>query len=372
MNKADIIVIGAGVVGLAITHRLSSIGKKIILLERHSTFGQDASTRNSEVIHGGMYYPTAFLKARICVEGNRMLYEICSQNDIACKKTGKLITANTDDEINNVEKIYRQGLTNHVPGLRIIDEREIKAIEPNIRARYALYSPETGILDVQGLMQYLETASLENSVDIRYDHEVIDLAKNSDGYFVTVKTADGGVETFVTDVLINAAGMFADRISALLGIDIDGNHYKIYWVKGEYFNISKRHAGKITHLVYPTPTTVSLGIHVRLRFDGTMALGPSAIYVDEINYDVDPAHVKQFYEEGREYLPFLEYADLSPDISGIRAKRQAQNEAAQDFIIRNEGDKGLPGFINLVGIDSPGLTACPAIAEMVADIYRNL
>lgn len=372
MNKVDIIVIGAGVVGLAITHRLSSIGKKIFLLERHNTFGQDASTRNSEVIHGGMYYPTGSLKDRLCVEGNRTLYEICSQNDIACKKTGKLIIANTDDEIKNVEKIYQQGLTNHVPGLRIIDEKEIKAIEPNIRARYALYSPETGVLDVQELMQYFETASLENSVDIRYDHEVADIVKNGNDYFVTVKTADGGYETLITEVLINAAGMFADKISALLGIDIDGNHYKIHWVKGEYFNISKRHAGKITHLVYPTPTAVSLGIHVRLRLDGTMSLGPSAMYVDEINYDVDPAHAKQFYEEGKEYLPFLEYADLSLDISGVRAKRQAQGETVQDFIIRNEEDKGLPGFINLVGIDSPGLTACPAIAEMVVDIYRNL
>jgi len=372
MKKVDIVIIGAGVVGLAITHRLSSIGKKIILLERHNTFGQDASTRNSEVIHGGMYYPTDSLKARLCVEGNRMLYEICSQNDIACKKTGKLITANTDDEIKNVEKIYQQGLNNYVSGLRIIDEKEIKAIEPNIRARYALYSPETGILDVQELMQYFEMESLENSVDIRYDHEVVDLAKNGDEYFVTVKIADGSVETFATNVLINAAGMFADKISVLLGIDIDGNHYKIHWVKGEYFNISKRHAGKIACLIYPPPTTVSLGIHVRLRFDGTMALGPSAMYVDEINYDVDPAHVKQFYDEGREYLPFLEYADLSPDISGIRAKRQAQGETVQDFIIRNEADKGLPGFINLVGIDSPGLTACPAIAEVVAEIYQNL
>ncbi|MCK4715473.1 MAG: FAD-dependent oxidoreductase, partial [Candidatus Marinimicrobia bacterium] len=160
MKKADIVVIGAGVVGLAITHRLSTIGKKIILLERHNTFGQDASTRNSEVIHGGMYYPTTSLKACLCVEGNRMLYEICSKNGIACKKTGKLIIANTDDEIKNVEKIYQQGLTNHVPGLRIIDEKEIKASEPYIRARYALYSSETGILDVQELMQYFEAASL--------------------------------------------------------------------------------------------------------------------------------------------------------------------------------------------------------------------
>ena len=372
MKKVDIVIIGAGVVGLAITHRLSSIGKKIILLERHNTFGQDASTRNSEVIHGGMYYPIASLKARLCVEGNRILYEICSQNDIVCKKTGKLITANTDNEIKNVEKIYQQGLNNHVSGLRIIDEKEIKDLEPHIRARYALYSPETGILDVQELMQYFETVSLENSVDIRYDHVVTDLAKNGNDYFVTVKTSDGRIEAFATEVLINAAGMFADKISAMLGIDIDGNHYKIHWVKGEYFNISKRHTGKITHLVYPTPTAISLGIHVRLRLDGTMALGPSAMYVDEINYDVDPAHMQQFYDEGKEYLPFLNYADLSPDISGIRAKRQAQNEDVQDFIIRNEEDKGLPGFINLVGIDSPGLTACLAIAEMVADIYRNL
>jgi len=372
MKNVDIVVIGAGVVGLAITRRLSSMGKKIILLERHGTFGQDTSTRNSEVIHGGMYYSTGSLKAKLCVEGNWMLYDICSKNGIAHKKTGKLIIANTEQEIENVAEIFKQGQINQVPGLRIIAEKEIKALEPNIRARHALYSPETGVIDVRDLMQYFERSSLQNGVIIRYNHEVTALEKRSDSYKVIAQKKEGGTEEIFTEVLINSGGMFADKIAAMPGIDIESNHYKIHRVKGEYFNISRRHTGKITHLVYPTPTPVSLGIHVRLYLDGSIALGPNALYVDEINYDVDPAHLDQFYEEGREYLPFLEYADLAPDISGIRAKLQAPGEPAQDFIIRDETDKGFPGFINLVGIDSPALTAAPAIAEMVAEIYRNL
>ncbi len=372
MKNVNIVVIGAGVVGLAITCRLSSLGKKIILLERHGTFGQDTSTRNSEVIHGGMYYPTGSLKAKLCVEGNRMLYDICSKYGIAHKKTGKLIIANTDQEIENVDEIFKQGQLNQVPGLRIIAEKEIKALEPNIRARHALYSPETGVLDVQGLMHYFERTSLKNGATIRYNHEVIDLEKRPDSYKVIVQKKDGGIEEIFTEVLINSTGIFADKISAMPGIDIESSHYKIHRVKGEYFNVSRRHTGKISHLVYPTPSPVSLGIHVRLRLDGSMALGPNALYVDEINYDVDPAHLDRFYEEGREYLPFLEHEDLAPDISGIRAKLQAPGEPARDFVIRDEADKGFPGFINLVGIDSPALTASPAIAEMVAEIYRNL
>jgi L-2-hydroxyglutarate oxidase LhgO len=201
----------------------------------------------------------------------------------------------------------------------------------------------------------------------------LSLLKN---YLIVIKSLpkkkEGGNEEIFTEVLINSAGIFADKIAAMPGIDIESNHYKIHRVKGEYFNISRRHTGKITHLVYPTPTPVSLGIHVRLHLDGSIALGPNALYVDEINYDVDPAHLDQFYDKGREYLPFLEYADLAPDISGIRAKLQAPGEPVQDFIIRDEADKGFPGFIDLVGIDSPALTAAPAIAEMVAEIYRNL
>jgi len=372
MNQADIVIIGAGVVGLAIAQRLSYSNKKVILLERHATFGQDTSTRNSEVIHGGMYYPTNSLKARLCVEGNRRLYQICQQNGIPQRRTGKLIIANTADELRNIEEIYRQGQINRVPDLVMLGEKEIKKLEPHVRAKWALMSPSSGILDAVALMGYFESIALHNGVKILYEHEVIDLEKSGEKYWVTVKRSDASRVKIVTEVLINAAGLNADKIAAMLGINVDQYHYRIHWVKGEYFDVNDRHRGKMTRLIYPTPTPVSLGIHVRLRLDGTFALGPNAIYVDAIDYDVDPAHVQEFFENCRSYLPFLEQRDLSPGIAGIRAKLQAKGESAQDFVIRSEADKELPNFINLVGIDSPALTASVAIAELVFKIYKRL
>jgi len=369
MNRAEIVIIGAGSVGLAIARRLSGLGKKVVLLERHNTFGQDTSTRNSEVIHGGMYYPTGSCKARLCVDGNRMLYDLCSAHNIPHRKTGKLIIANTEDERQNIEEIYHQGNINQVRNLRMIEEQEIKRLEPNVRAKWALLSPESGILDATELMRFFEGEALANNVIIRYNHEVINLEKRKDSYKVIVHRDNGKIEEIITDVVINAAGLYADQISAMLGIDIETSGYRIYWVKGEYFDVSKRHSGKMSHLIYPTPTPVSLGIHVRLRLDGSYALGPNALYVDEINYDVDSTHLDNFFRDAKEYLPFLEKSDLTPGIAGIRAKLQAKGETAKDFIIRNEDDKKLPGFINLVGIDSPALTACMAIAEEVARIY---
>jgi L-2-hydroxyglutarate oxidase LhgO len=372
MNQADIVIIGAGVVGLAIAQRLSYLNKKVVLLERHATFGQDASTRNSEVIHGGMYYPTNSLKARLCVEGNRQLYRICQQNGIPHRRTGKLIIANSDEELSNIEEIYQQGQINRVPELVMLEEKEIKKIEPHVRAKWALMSPSSGILDATALMGNFEDIALHNGVRILYEHEVIDLEKLGEKYRVIMKRSDKSRVKMVTEVLINAAGLYADKIASMLGIDIDQHHYRIHWVKGEYFNIDNRHQGKMTHLIYPTPTPVSLGIHVRLRMDGTFALGPNAIYVNAIDYDVDPAHAKEFFESCHSYLPFLEQSDLSPGIAGIRAKLQAEGESAQDFVIRSEADKDLPGFINLVGIDSPALTASVAIGGLVYEIYQKL
>lgn len=372
MNRCNVAIIGAGSVGLAIARRLSAMEKEIVLLERHATFGQDASTRNSEVIHGGMYYPTGSLKARLCVEGNRMLYELCAKHDIPHRKTGKLIIAVTSDEHSKIEDIYRQGEINGVTNLRLIDEPEIRQLEPHIRARWALLSPSSGIMDAEALMSFFEQEAITNGVSVRYNHEVIGLEKDAGLFRITIRRGTGKVEKIFADVVINAAGLFADKIAALAGIETEKNRYNIHWVKGEYFEIDRRHSGKMSHLIYPTPTLVSLGIHVRLRLDGSFALGPNAIYVDAINYDVDLQHLDDFYHDAKRYLPFLERTDLTPGIAGIRAKLQAESEPVRDFVIRHEADKGLPGLINLIGIDSPALTACPAIAEEVAGIYRNL
>ena len=369
MDKVDIVIIGAGVVGLAIARELSAkLQAEIVLLEKHPYFGAETSSRNSEVIHGGMYYPTDSLKAQFCVRGNRQLYEICQKYRIPYRKTGKLIVASTAEELAKVEALHQQGNLNGVPNLVMLSEKQIREIEPEVRAKNALYSPETGLIDVHRLMQFYESQVLSNGVLIAYQNTVTGIEKQSDGYRITVSDATGADWDILSQVVINSAGLNADKIAALVGINIDENHYRLHYCKGEYFNVSNRHQGKIQHLIYPVPTDYSLGIHARLRLDGTLSLGPNAIYVDEINYEVDPGHRADFYNSVKDILPYIKYEDLTPEMAGIRAKLQGHGERFRDFVIREESDKGLPGFINLIGIDSPGLTSAPAIAEYVASL----
>jgi len=369
MEQVDIVIIGAGVVGLAIAREISGKNQsQIVLLERHPYFGAETSSRNSEVIHAGMYYPTDTMKAHFCVRGNRRLYELCAEHRIPCRKTGKLIVASTADEDAKVEALFQQGIANGVEGLTRLNARQIKDLEPNIRADFALFSPETGLIDAHRLMQFFETQAEANGVLIAYQHTVSGLEKQADGYKITAIDPAGEALEISSKIVINCAGLDADKVTALAGFDLEQNQYRQHYCKGEYFNVSNRHAGKINHLVYPVPTAYSLGIHTRLRLDGTLALGPNAYYVDEINYEVDNAHQDEFYTSVKDFLPYIELNDLSPEMAGIRAKLQGPGENVRDFVIREESDNGFPGLINLIGIDSPGLTSAPAIAEYVAGL----
>lgn len=373
MADFDVAIIGAGAVGLAIAREISINTKdSIVVLEKHTTFGEETSSRNSEVIHAGMYYPTDSLKAQLCVRGNSLIYEFCEKCGVPYKKTGKLIVGNTDEEVRNVEHLYEQGKKNGVPGLELIEMDRIKKLEPNVNARIALSSPTTGIFDVHQFMRALEVQAESNGVVFAYRSEVVGIEKDCEGYKVVVKGEDGELLEIISRVVINAGGLGSDKIAEMAGINIDEAGYRLHFCKGEYFNVANRHAGKICHLIYPTPTRISLGIHTRLRLDGTLALGPNAFYVNEINYDVDESHKRDFFESVKDFLPFIEENDLTPEMAGIRPKLQKEGESFRDFVIREESDKGLPGFINLVGIESPGLTAALAIAEYVADIYRNI
>ncbi len=372
MDKVDIVIIGAGVVGLAIAYQLSKMNKEIILLEKHEKFGMEASSRNSEVIHAGIYYPEVSLKARFCIDGNHLLYELCKKYNIPHKKTGKLIVANTKGERENVESLYQQGKENGVSGLELLSEPQIKNLEPNIQANFALLSCETGIIDTHQLMKFYETQSESNDVIIAYQSEVAGIQKNGDFFTLDIFDSNGELFQIVSSIVINSAGIFADKIASMAGIDIDKAGYRIHPCKGEYFSISNRHSGTIEHLIYPTPSDINLGIHATLRLDGTLTLGPSAFYVNDINYDVDVAHQEEFFNSTKRFLPFLDYDDLSPEMSGIRAKLQAKGEPFRDFIIQEESEKGLIGLINLIGIESPGLTSAPAIAEYVEEIVNNL
>jgi len=369
MDKVDVVIIGAGVVGLAIAGELSRTRPgEIVLLEKYPYFGAETSSRNSEVIHAGMYYPTDTLKARLCVRGNRLLYELCEKNRIPHRKCGKLIVASTAEELVRVERLHQQGKINGVPGLAMLDARQINAMEPEIRAQNALFSPETGLIDAHRLMQYFETQATANNVMIAYQNEVTGLEKQAGGYKITVRDESGGTFEILSEVVINSAGLSSDKVAAMVGIDIRKQQYRLHYCKGEYFNVANRHSGKVQRLIYPVPTAYSLGIHTRLRLDGTLALGPNASYINEINYEVDPELQAEFYNSVRNFLPFIEYDDLTPDMAGIRSKLQGPGEEFRDFVISEESEKGFPGLINLIGIDSPGLTSAPAIAEYVAGL----
>jgi L-2-hydroxyglutarate oxidase LhgO len=371
VTQVDIVIIGAGVVGLAIAARLGSPSRQIVLVERHDSFGRETSSRNSEVIHAGIYYGEELLKTSLCVRGNPLLYEFCAAQGVAHRKTGKLIVATEEGEIARLEQLLAQGQRNGVPGLRLLEAREAQMLEPYVACKAALHSPESGILDTHRLMKVLEGKALEQGVTVAYNCTVTGLAPAGSGFEVLIRDTDGEDLPLASPVVINAAGLEADRVAEMAGIDADEEGYRIFPCKGEYFAVSNRHTGKIGGLVYPIPTAVHLGAHVVLALDESFKIGPSSFTIDEIDYDVDPAHQEELFLNSRRFLPFLEYEDLSPAMSGIRPKLYRLGEPFRDFVIQEESGRGLPGLIDLVGIESPGLTACLAIAELVEELAEG-
>jgi L-2-hydroxyglutarate oxidase LhgO len=365
LESVDIVVIGAGVVGLSIARLLSQRTADLVVVERHDGFGRETSSRNSQVIHAGFYYPQNSLKAQLCVEGNPKLHTWCREQSIPHRKCGKILVANTPDEEKKIHALFMQGQSNGVDGLRLLSRAEVSMLEPDVVAKMGLYSPATGILDSHQLMKSLESSIEQQGATIAYGCTVTGLMKTPDGFSIQIRDADSEPLQISSAVVINAAGLSCDAIAALAGINPDAAGYRIHPCKGEYFRVSGKHRNRLGHLVYPAPTPISLGVHAVLELDGTLRLGPNAFYGDALDYDVDPAHRHDFYIEARKYLPFIEESDLWPDQAGIRPKLQGEGESFRDFMIKDETDRGLTGLINLIGIESPGLTACLAIAEKV-------
>jgi L-2-hydroxyglutarate oxidase LhgO len=371
METVHALIIGAGVVGLAIAERLSRKQKDIIVVERHDGFGRETSSRNSEVIHCGMYYREDFLKTRLCVRGNPLLYELCEQQGIPFRKTGKIVVATDADEDVAVQRILAQGRKNGVPGLRIATRGEVEEWEPQVRCTLALASETTGIVSSHALMDFLQRSAASRGATIAYNCLVTAVAREGNGYSVEIDDADGEHLTLRAATVINAAGLHADEIARTMGIDCEKAGYSIRPCKGEYFKVADRHRGTLHRLVYPVPTHVHLGAHAVLGLDGSLKLGPSSFYVDSLDYGVDAAHASDFHAKASRFLPFLSREDLTPDMSGIRPKLYREGEPFRDFIIREESDRGLPGVVNLVGMESPGLTSCLAIAEMVDGLVSS-
>jgi len=374
MEKTDVIVIGAGVIGLAIAAKLSQRKLNVILVERHPAFGREISSRNSEVIHAGIYYTAGSLKARLCVEGRIRLYDICGKYNIPHKKVGKLIVATDKKQGGELEELLEKGEKSGAEDLKMITDREIRKLEPNINAVSAIYSPGTGIIDSHSLMKYYEDAAKKQGVTLAYGCEVVSINKEGDSYNAGIMDADGERLDIRSSLVINCAGLEADKVSALAGIDKDKHGYRIYYVQGEYFRLGGGKGKLLTRLIYPCPSLklTGLGIHTVVDMAGSVKLGPNAFYVDELNYDVDESHKNEFHSSVKQFLPFVEPSDLEVDMAGIRPKIQAPGAPVRDFVITNEKDKGLNGFINLIGIESPGLTAAPAIADYVSDIIDKV
>lgn len=367
MDKIDVLILGAGIIGLALANavRTAHPDLEVAVLEQHHTFGQETSDRNSEVIHAGMYYPTNSLKAKLCVAGNALLYDYCKSHKVSHQRLGKLIITRNAAEEAAVHEIYEQGLANGVPGLKFLTEKEVHALEPNITATGALFSTTTGIISAYEFMRSLEQEALEQEVLFAYHHKVTNIEKTAGGYAVYF-TNDQGTGALECSYLFNALGLYADLVPEKLGMDIAQENYRIYPVKGEYFALPANKAKLVAHLIYPPPlkALTGLGTHLTKSLEGGVKLGPSAFYVESKNdYKVDPTHAEEFYAATKTFLPFITKEDLTPDMAGIRPKRQAPGAPWADFVIVNEAAKGLPNLINLIGIESPGLTSSLAIAD---------
>ncbi len=375
MIRADITIIGAGVTGLAVVAEVLKRFPKwtVILMESNEKFGMETSSRSSEVIHAGIYYPKNSLKALLCVKGKHLLYEFCDNHKVDCSRCGKLIVATKESEINTLHELLKKGSENGVEGLKILDSLEVSRLEPYIKCEAAILSPSTGIVDSHRLMQRLEANAVEKGVLTAYNHEVTAVEKKRDSYSVCYKTPGGGDEKLESSWVINSAGLMSDKIAEFAGIDIDSASYRLYPCKGEYFSIPHSKAKQISCLVYPPPFADmrGLGIHFTKSLDGRARLGPNAVYVEKSDYEVDPQHSNLFYEGVHSFLPFLNPEDLQPDMAGIRPKLQAPGTDLRDFVICHERERGFEHFINLIGIESPGLTSCLSIAEYVCDLIEE-
>lgn len=364
-NSRRIVVVGAGVVGLAVAQELARQGSEVWVLEKESRIGTGVSSRNSEVIHAGMYYAPGSLKALLCVEGRERLEGLIHKDQISGKFVGKLIVASSEAEMPELQKIYERSKANGTIPLKFLTEREIRHREPAVRGTAGLWSPGTGIIDSHSLMTWCLRSAKRDGAEILLRHEFLSASKTRAGWSVRVKQPTGEEAIIECDVVVNAGGLRADRISRAVMPDLPVPQH--HFVKGNYFEIT-RDLGVRT-LVYPTPkpNLVGLGTHLTRDLSGRCRLGPDVEPAkDEEDFSVTFDRKRAFFESASLFLPGLKEEDLSPSYAGIRPKLSVSS--AEDFYVREESDRGFPGWVNLLGIESPGLTASLAIADRVSRI----
>ena len=366
MDQVDAVVIGAGVVGLAVARALALQGREVWVLEAASAIGTGTSSRNSEVIHAGIYYPQGSLKARLCVEGRALLYAYAAERGIPHRRCGKLLVATRPAQVEQLRAIIAKAAANGAADLVMLTREQALALEPQLECLAAAYSPSTGIIDSHAFMLALQ-GDLENAGGlVALNSPVASAQCGPDG--ITVQTQDG--TRLQTSVLINSAGLYAQTLArSFAGLDpahVPPSHY----AKGNYFTLAGR--APFDRLIYPVPEAAGLGVHLTLDMGGQAKFGPDVEWVESPeDLSVDPARGEAFYAEVRRYWPGLQDGALAPGYAGIRPKLQGPTEAAGDFLVQGPADHGVPGLVNLFGIESPGLTSSLALGAHVAALLPS-
>jgi L-2-hydroxyglutarate oxidase LhgO len=369
MESTDCVVVGAGVVGLAIARALAQAGREVIILEAAEAIGTGISSRNSEVIHAGIYYPRDSLMARFCVAGKRALYAFCGDHGVPHKRCGKLIVATNEAEAGKLASIEARARANGVGDLRFLSAADAAALEPALACTGALLSPSTGIVDSHHLMLALLGDAEAGGASLALNAPVVGGRANR-GERIEIDVAGADPVTLACRLIVNAAGLDAPLIARnIAGMPKEAVPTR-YFAKGNYFTLTTR--SPFSHLIYPVPEPGGLGVHLTLDLGGQAKFGPDVEWVETIDYNVDPGRSERFYTAIRRYWPGLPDGSLQPGYAGIRPKIVPPAIAAQDFVVQSPREHGVPGLINLFGIESPGLTSSLALADHVAEIARTL
>lgn len=358
----ECVVLGAGVVGLAIARHLAIAGHEVFVTEAESAIGTGVSARNSEVIHAGIYYPPGSLKAKLCVQGKAKLYAYCQDRGIPHKQLGKLIVATDATQHDNLKKLLAKGLANGVDDLQWFTAQQAQTLEPALHCTAAIYSPSTGIIDTHALMLSFQGDGQQAGAQYVLNSPLESAYIKDDGS-ISLTFSDAERTELTCRWLINSAGLnathIARKIKGLAAQHVPTPHL----CKGSYFSMQGR--VPFSHLIYPAPQEAGLGVHLTLDLAGQARFGPDIEWVEKENYDVDAKRAEAFYDEVRRYWPDLKDNSLMPDYSGMRPKIVGPLDPAHDFVVQSEATHGIPGLVNLFGIESPGITSCLAIAEHV-------